>query len=154
MLVDTGLSHSMKKPGFPEGGILAHYTIKNKKDVPTRHINNFTREAAEFPGRISFAGIPHRVVILAGDVVNYTHGADVPEIMRAIPILSTAHRIPKARGIHPLASIIRGGQHIFRPKEFFGRIKYQDGIVRHGTAVIVQIVRTLGIGVIGTAVDG
>ena len=154
MLVEIRLIHSMKKPCFPKRGILAHYAIKNEKDVRPGHINNFTCEAAEFPGRIRFAGIPHRVVILAGNVVNYTHGADVPEIMRAIPILSTAHRIPKARGIHPLASIIRGGQHIFRPKEFFGRIKYQDGIVRHRAAVIIQIVRTLGIGVISAAIDG
>src|SRR5436190_23817633 len=74
--------------------------------------------------------------------------------MGPIPVLAAAYGVPKPRGIHPLASVIRGGKHIFGPKEFFGRIEDQDGIVRHGAPVIIQIMRTLGVGVIRTAVDG
>src|SRR2546430_10317661 len=117
----------MEKPRFPEGGILADYTIKNKKDVRARHINNFTREAAEFPGRIRSAGITHRVVILVGDVVNYTHGAHIPQIMGTVPVLAAPHRIPKPCGIHPLASVIHGGEANFGPKKLFRRTADQAG---------------------------
>src|SRR5438477_7759464 len=74
--------------------------------------------------------------------------------MRPIPVLVAAYGVPKPCGIHPLASVIRGRKHIFGPKEFFGRIEDQNGIVRHGAPVIIQIVWTLGIGVISAAVDG
>ena len=93
-------------------------------------------------------------MVLAGHIVNGAHGTKVPEIACAIPILAAADSIPKTSGVHALASVICGGQDIFRPKELFGRVKDQDGIVCHRAPVVIQVMRTLGIRIIGAAIDG
>ena len=63
------------------------------------------------------------------------------------------HGIPIARGIHALSAVVGRRQNIVCPEELLRRIVDQHGIVRHGAAIVIQIMRTLGLGVVGAAVD-
>src|SRR5665213_109128 len=80
--------------------------------------------------------------------------ADIPQIARLFPIDTTTDRIPEARGIHALTTVIRSFQQIFRPEKMFFRIEDQHRVVRDGAAIVVQIMWALRLRVIGAAVDG
>ena len=77
----------------------------------------------------------------------------VPQVAGAVPIRFAANSVPVARGIHALAAIVGGGHQIVGPEEVFRRIVDQHRIVRDGAPVVVEIVRTLSVGVVGAAVD-
>ena len=116
-------------------------------------VEYFAGEAPKLVPRIGVAGIAHRIVILTGNIVNHTHGPEVPNITGSIEVFGTSNSIPVAGGIHPLPAIVGSGQNIVRPEELFCGIVDQDGIVRHSSTVVIQVVRALRVGVVRTAID-
>src|SRR2546427_3284226 len=86
-------------------------------------------------------------------VINDAHGSEIPEFACAIPIFDAAHGIPETSGIHALSAIIGGVHEVVRPEESLVRVINQNGIVRHGATVIVQVMRAFGIRIVGAAID-
>src|SRR5262249_39034404 len=78
----------------------------------------------------------------------------IPQIACTLPVAAASDCVPIARRIHALPAVIGCGQQIVGPEELLHRIVNKNGVVSHGSAIVVEIVRTFRVGVIRAAVDG
>ena len=144
---------AVQQPNFSKACIGTDDPIENKQNIRDRNVKQFTCEMTEFARCIGFCSVPQRIIVGTCLGIDVAHGSQIPEVASAIPIFDAAHGIPETSGIHPLSSIIGGIYDIVRPEESLVRVINQNGIVRHGATVIVQIMRAFGIRIIGAAID-
>src|SRR6266498_1621509 len=70
-----------------------------------------------------------------------------------VPVVSAANRIPIARRVHALPAVVGRRPKILRPEKWLVRLVNEHRVVRNRPAIVVQIIRTLGLGGGGCAVD-
>ena len=146
--------HAMQQPGFSERGVGADHAVEDEQRTMAGHVDDFTREAPQLVAGICVARIAHRVMVVAGFAIDHPHGREIPEFPRTVPIVAVVDGVPVTGGVHPLSAVIGRRQQIVGPEEFLGRIVYQHRVVSDGAAIVIQIMRTLDFGVVGSAVDG
>src|SRR5439155_24580091 len=78
----------------------------------------------------------------------------VTEIAGALEIFPTADGVPVARGVHALPPVVGRGPEVLGPEELFPWLVNQHRVMRDGAAVVVQIMRTFGVGVVGPTLGG
>src|ERR1700758_4077481 len=113
VLVHRRLFHAMQQPCLTERSVGADYVIKHKKMVLWGDKHNLARKFPYLVAGICIAGIAKSIVILARQMINDAHAAQVPDIASSLPIPGAADRVPEAGGVHPLAPIVRSWQQVF-----------------------------------------
>ena len=84
--------------------------IKDKKNALLGHVDEFAGETPEFFPRVRVAGVPHRVVILAGNMIDEAHSTEVPQITGPVPIFTAPYGVPVAGRIHALPAVVGSRQ--------------------------------------------
>src|SRR5215468_10390800 len=92
-------------------------------------------------------------MILAGDIVHPAHGAKIPQVTGTLPVAAAPDGVPIPRGIHALPAVVGCGYQVVGPEELFLRIVNKNGVMRYRPSIVVQVMRTLGVGVVRPAID-
>src|SRR5713101_9473914 len=79
--------------------------------------------------------------------------SQVPQVARAVPIVAAADRVPVSRRVHALSAVVGGVPQILRPEEWLIRLVDEHRVMGYCSAIVIQVVRTLGIGVVCCAVN-
>src|SRR6185503_17568249 len=72
---------------------------------------------------------------------------------RALKIFATSDRVPITRRIHSLAAVVCRRPKVLGPEKLFTGLVNEHRVVRDRAAVVVQIVRTLGVRVVSAALS-
>ena len=137
-----------------ERGVGGADAVIDHQHVLGGRVHELAREALHLGGVIRPRDVAPRVVEGAGHVDGRLHPRDVPQVARAAEVLAAAHGVPVARRVHALAAVVGRRQQVLAPEERLAGLVDEHRVVGHGAAVVVEVVRALGVGVVHPAVDG
>jgi hypothetical protein len=98
----------MQQPHLFERWVDADDTIEDEEQTLRGYVDNFACESLQLFARICVAGVPHRVVVLAGYIIHNAHRAKIPQIASTLEIRRAADSVPEAGGVHALSTIVGG----------------------------------------------
>ena len=76
-----------------------------------------------------------------------------PQVTRSLEVFPAPNRVPVARRIHSLAAVVCRRPEVLCPEKLLARLVNEHRVVCDRATVIVQVMRTLGVRVVGATLS-
>ena len=150
---DARLVHAVEEPRLAIGRIGAAHAVEHDERSRRLEVRELAGEPLELRRLVGPRRVGAGVVVVAGRRLHRREGAPVPQVARPLPVLEAADGVPEARRVHALAAVVRRVPPVLAPEEALAGLEDEHRVVGDRAAVVVEVVRALGVGVVGAAVD-
>src|ERR1044072_177483 len=143
----------MEQPYLLKTRICSSHAIENNQDIVSRRICDLACESLHLRWLVRVRRIAACINVRPVSDIRDFHVAGGPQVTCSFKIFPAPHRVPVARRIHALAAVISSRPQILGAENLLARLINKHRVMRDRSPVVVQIVRTLRIGVVSATLS-
>src|SRR5260370_40839992 len=102
--------------------MLTAHVVEDNQHLGARNVKEFSGEELKLGWVVGVGGVAFRILKCTRYIISDVHVRQVPQVARAVPVITAANRVPVARGVRALPAVVGSRPKILRPEEWLARL--------------------------------